>query len=33
MAGMINLNNEGSSKAASGGPSVRATGSVALLDP
>lgn len=33
MAGMINLDNESTSKAASGGPVVRATGSVAPLDP
>lgn len=33
MAGMINLDNESTSKAASGGPGVLATGSVAPLDP
>lgn len=33
MAGMINLNNESTSKAVSGGSAVQATGSVAPLDP
>lgn len=33
MAGMINLNNESTSEAASGGPAVWATGSVAPIIP